>query len=139
MPSQPLTPLVSPLDLDHLARMTLGDAKLGQEVLALFAEQSMGLISMMATQPAKATVCVHKLKGSADGVGAFAVARAAAHLERVVQAGDNSTRAFAELKNTVADACAAIEALLSACPDGRPEILRIACASHTGARPVDQL
>ena len=40
MPSPPLAPIDSPLDLDHLSRMTLGDAELEQEVLAMFAEQA---------------------------------------------------------------------------------------------------
>ena len=33
MPSPPLAPIDNLLDLDHLSRMTLGDAELEQEVL----------------------------------------------------------------------------------------------------------
>jgi HPt (histidine-containing phosphotransfer) domain-containing protein len=112
MPSPPLAPLDSPLDLDHLARMTLGDAELEHEVLAMFAEQSIRLIAAMAALPADAAALAHKLKGSARGIGAFAVADAAAYLECVLRTGDDAPRALAELKEAVAEARAAIEAML---------------------------
>ena len=112
MPSPPLAPLERPLDLDHLARMTLGDAELEHEVLAMFAEQSMRLIATMAALPAEVSALAHKLKGSARGIGAFAVADAAANLECAVRTGDNPTRAFAELAQAVAEVCTAIEAIL---------------------------
>ncbi|WP_027552707.1 Hpt domain-containing protein [Bradyrhizobium sp. Cp5.3] len=110
MPSPPLAPLESPLDLDHLARMTLGDAELEQEVLAMFAEQSVRLIAAMAALPAEAGALAHKLKGSARGIGAFAVADAAAGLEAAIRTGDNPSSAFAALKEAVAEVRAAIEA-----------------------------
>ncbi len=110
MPSPPLAPLDSPIDLDHLARMTLGDAELEHEVLAMFAEQSIRLISAMSALPADASALAHKLKGSARGIGAFAVADAAAQLECALRTGDNPLRAFAELKEAVADVRAAIAA-----------------------------
>ena len=112
MPSPPLAPLDAPLDLDHLARMTLGDTELEHEVLAMFAEQSIRLIAAMAALPADASALAHKLKGSARGIGAFAVAEAAAELESAIRTGDNPTRAFAALKEAVSEARAAIEAIL---------------------------
>jgi HPt (histidine-containing phosphotransfer) domain-containing protein len=112
MPSPPLAPLDSPLDLDHLARMTLGDAELEHEVLAMFAEQSIRLIAAIAALPADAAALAHKLKGSARGIGAFAVADAAAHLECALRTGDDAPRALAELREAVAEARAAIEAML---------------------------
>ena len=112
MPSPPLAPFDHPLDLDHLARMTLGDAELESEVLAMFAEQSSRLIAAMAALPADASALAHKLKGSARGIGAFAVAEAAAELECAIRTGDNSTRAFAVLKEAVAEVREAIEAIL---------------------------
>ncbi|WGR73986.1 MULTISPECIES: Hpt domain-containing protein [unclassified Bradyrhizobium] len=114
MPSPPLAPLDSPLDLDHLARMTLGDAGLEQEVLAMFAEQSVRLIAAMSAVPADAAVLAHKLKGSARGVGAFAVADAAASLETAIRTGDNPSRAFAALKEAVAEVRAVIATILKA-------------------------
>lgn len=112
MPSPPLAPLDNPLDLDHLARMTLGDAGLEHEVLAMFAEQSTRLIAAMAALPADASALAHKLKGSARGIGAFAVADAAAQLECALRTGDHPSRAFAELKEAVAEAQSAIETIL---------------------------
>lgn len=112
MPSPPLAPIDSPLDLDHLSRMTLGDAELEQEVLAMFAEQAVRLVAAMATLPAEAGALAHKLKGSARGIGAFAVADAAASLETAIQTGQNQRHAFAALKEAVTEARAAIEAML---------------------------
>ena len=112
MPSPPLAPLDNPLDLDHLARMTLGDAELEREVLAMFAEQSQRLVSAMAALPADAGALAHKLKGSARGIGAFAVAEAAAELEAAIRTGNNPPRAFAVLKEVVTDVRAAIETIL---------------------------
>jgi len=112
MPSPPLAPLDNPLDLDHLARMTLGDADLEHEVLAMFADQSIRLVSAMTALPADASALAHKLKGSARGIGAFAVADAAAQLECALRTGDSPLRAIAELKQAVAEARTAIEAIL---------------------------
>jgi HPt (histidine-containing phosphotransfer) domain-containing protein len=112
MPSPPLAPLDHPIDLDHLARMTLGDAALEQEVLAMFAEQSARLLAAMAALPADAGALAHKLKGSARGIGAFSVAEAAAQLETAIRTGNNPARAFAALKEAVAEVRAAIDTIL---------------------------
>ncbi|MGY4287358.1 HPt (histidine-containing phosphotransfer) domain-containing protein [Bradyrhizobium sp. LM2.7] len=112
MPSPPLAPVDSPLDLDHLSRMTLGDAELEQEVLAMFAEQTIRLVAAMAAMPAEAGALAHKLKGSARGIGAFAVADAAASLETAIRTGHSRPDAFAALKEAVAEVRAAIEAIL---------------------------
>jgi HPt (histidine-containing phosphotransfer) domain-containing protein len=66
----------------------------------------------MAALPADAAALAHKLKGSARGIGAFAVAEAAASLEAAIRTGNNPPRAFAELKEAVAEVRAAIEAML---------------------------
>ena len=112
MPSPPLAPVDSALDRDHLYRMTLGDAELEQEVLAMFAEQAVRLLAAMTNLPAEAGALAHKLKGSARGIGAFAVADAAAHLETAIRTGHDRHHAFAALKEAVAEARAAIEAIL---------------------------
>ena len=49
MPSPPLAPDDGPIDIDHLQRMTLGDAGLEREVLAMFAAQAASLIGTLAT------------------------------------------------------------------------------------------
>jgi HPt (histidine-containing phosphotransfer) domain-containing protein len=75
------------LDREHLARMTLGEASLEREVLALFERQTELLLPRIrgATPPQAATLA-HTLKGSALGIGAFAVARAAAGVEQASRA-----------------------------------------------------
>ena len=112
MPSPPLAPIDSPLDLDHLARMTLGDTELEQEVLAMFAEQAVRLVAAMAALPAEAGTLAHKLEGSARGIGAFAVADAAAGLETAIRTGHDRPHALAALKEAVAEARAAIATIL---------------------------
>lgn len=112
MPSPPLAPIDGPLDLDHLSRMTLGDAELEQEVLAMFAEQAVRLMAAMAALPVEAGALAHKLKGSARGIGAFAVADAAASLETAIRIGHNQPHAFAALKEAVAEVRAAIDTIL---------------------------
>jgi len=61
--------------------MTLGDASLEREVLAMFSAQAVGLVGALATLPSDAGVLTHTLKGSARAIGAFGVADAAACLE----------------------------------------------------------
>ena len=112
MPSPPLVPDDGPIDLDHLKRMTLGDEGLEREVLAMFSAQSARLIGTLATLPEKAGELAHTLKGSARAVGAFAVAEAAAAVETALQNGEDPTRALCELGDAVAQARAAIDALL---------------------------
>jgi HPt (histidine-containing phosphotransfer) domain-containing protein len=71
-----------PIDLVHLARTTLGDRSLEREVLQLFDRQSTLLIARMRTAaPAGVATLAHTLKGSALGIGAWRVARAAEALE----------------------------------------------------------
>src|SRR5260370_17437330 len=86
MPSPPLAPDDGPIDFEHLKRMTLGDAGLEQEVLAMFSAQSAKLIATLATAPADAGALAHTLKGSARAIGAFGVADAAARLEAALAA-----------------------------------------------------
>src|SRR3979411_111854 len=95
MPSPPLAPDDGPIDFEHLKRMTLDDAGLEHEVLAMFAAQSAKLIATLAGLPKDsgknagkdagkdAPTLAHTLKGSARAIGAFGVADAAARLETV--------------------------------------------------------
>jgi len=112
MPSPPLAPDDGPIDLEHLRRMTLGDAALEREVLAMFAAQTINLIGTLATLPREAGALAHTLKGSARAIGAFAVADAAARLEAAMQKGDDPAPALAGLVDAVAEARAAIDAIL---------------------------
>jgi hypothetical protein len=72
-----------PIDLVHLARMTRGDRSLEREVLQLFDRQATMLIGRMRSSAAPA-VCAaaHVLTGSARGIGAWPVARAAQAVEQ---------------------------------------------------------
>ncbi|MCK1511972.1 Hpt domain-containing protein [Bradyrhizobium sp. 190] len=110
MPSPPLAPDDGPIDFEHLNRMTLGDAGLEQEVLAMFVAQSARLVRALAAKPADASALAHTLKGSARAIGAFAVADAATRLEAAIARGFDASAALAELGETVAEARAAIEA-----------------------------
>src|SRR6266513_962674 len=112
MPSPPLAPDDGPIDFEHLKRMTLGDAGLEQEVLAMFSAQSGKLLDTLATLPAETGALAHTLKGSARAIGAFAVAEAAARLETALHDGADPMRALAELKDAVAQVRTAIDALL---------------------------
>jgi HPt (histidine-containing phosphotransfer) domain-containing protein len=112
MPSPPLAPDDGPIDLAHLARMTLGDAALERQVLGMFASQSANLIEQFATLPAEAGALAHTLQGSARAIGAFRVAECAEALEAAIRQGENCTKCQIELKAAVADARAAINALL---------------------------
>src|SRR4051794_24740768 len=112
MPSPPLVPEDGPIDLAHLKRMTLGDAKLQREVLAMFVSQAARLGEALAGVPAEALQLAHTLSGSARAVGAFAVAEAAEGVHRAVRDGAEPGRAVGALKSAVAEARAAIEAML---------------------------
>jgi len=85
----PLVPGDRPIDLVHLSRMTLGDRALERDVLELFERQVGLLMERIEKAPAAvAAAAAHTLKGSALGIGAFAMARAAAAVETAAKAGD---------------------------------------------------
>ena len=112
MPSPPLVPDDGPIDIEHLQRMTLGDASLEREVLAMFSAQAVSLIGSLAALPADTGALAHTLKGSARAIGAFGVAEAALGLETAIQNGDDPSEALAELSDAVAQARSAIDAIL---------------------------
>ena len=105
--SPPLAPAGRAIDLVHLSRMTLGDRALEREVLGLFARQMTMLMERIETaQPQVAAAAAHTLKGSATGIGAFAIARAAAELEAGAKSDDSATRSenIATLRTAMCDA-----------------------------------
>jgi HPt (histidine-containing phosphotransfer) domain-containing protein len=107
MPSPPLVPDDGPIDTAHLKRMTLGDAGLEREVLAMFAGQAVRLIAALASLPVDAAELAHTLNGSARAIGAFRVADAAEAFE-----ASPSAEALAALRQAVAEARGAIDAAL---------------------------
>jgi HPt (histidine-containing phosphotransfer) domain-containing protein len=100
------------IDTSHLARMTLGERSLEREVLALFDRQAdMLLPRIRGGAPALAAASAHTLKGSASGIGAFRVARAA---QAVEQAEHSAIAAAIEtLADMLGEAKAEIARLLS--------------------------
>jgi HPt (histidine-containing phosphotransfer) domain-containing protein len=83
-----------PVDMVHLSRYTGGDAALNAEILQLFANQSAELMTkLQAVLEARDLKgwkeITHSLKGAARGIGAFALADAAANAEPVEPAPDN--------------------------------------------------
>jgi HPt (histidine-containing phosphotransfer) domain-containing protein len=112
MPSPPLAPDDGPIDFAHLSRMTLGDAGLEREVLAMFSEQSARLVGRLAALPEDAGALAHTLKGSARAIGAFAVADAAGRLEEVLASGADPAATLTGLGSAVAMARTAIDTIL---------------------------
>jgi HPt (histidine-containing phosphotransfer) domain-containing protein len=112
MPSPPLVPDDGPLDLEHLRRMTFGDAGLEREVLALFVGQATRLVGALGTLSPDAGRLAHTLKGSAGAIGAFRVAEAAQTLERTIRNGADPAPGLAELRDAVAEAQRAIRIIL---------------------------
>ena len=106
--SPPLVPDGPALDLDHLARMTLGERELEREVLMLFTQQSTDLLARLEKLPREGASLAHTLKGSARGIGAFAVAEAADNLEQRLRQGLPVTAEVAALQQSVGSALAAI-------------------------------
>ena len=71
-----------PVDLAHLARQTMGDRGLEQEVLALFVQHALSVRDQIVDADVQQRLLLaHGLKGSARGVGAFAVADCATAIE----------------------------------------------------------
>jgi HPt (histidine-containing phosphotransfer) domain-containing protein len=112
MPSPPLAPDDGPIDIDHLRRMTLGDAALEREVLAMFSAQAVRLVGALAALPPDAVALAHTLKGSARAIGAFKVADAAGRLEALLGSGRDPSEALAELKDALELARSAADLIL---------------------------
>lgn len=91
-----------PVDLAHLARQTMGDRQLEQDVLSLFVQQMSGMRERIAgADEAERRMLAHALKGSARSIGAFAVADCAAKIE-----DQPSNKALlAKLGKSIDDAC----------------------------------
>jgi HPt (histidine-containing phosphotransfer) domain-containing protein len=97
-----------PVDLVHLARQTMGDRDLEREVLDLFVQQALSVRDSIADADEKERLnLAHGLKGSARGVGAFAVADCAAEIEREPNDG-RLVRRLGALIDEVRDFIAAI-------------------------------
>jgi HPt (histidine-containing phosphotransfer) domain-containing protein len=107
--------IAAAIDVAHLARMTMGEARLEHEVLTLFERQAGILLARMqnAAPPAVAAFA-HTLKGSARGIGAWRVAEAAGALE--AQAARPHCTAAADALAQLAAAVAEVRALIADLP-----------------------
>ena len=98
--------LPRPVDLEHLARYTGGDAGVNAEILTLFANQSADLLHQLDAALSKSDSKTwrdisHSLKGGARGIGAFEMADTAARMETTDPARDAAVaaRALHDLKS----------------------------------------
>lgn len=115
MVTDPSPPPMAAIDMQHLARMTLGEQSLQREVLALFDRQADVLLPRIrGGAPALAASLAHTLKGSAASIGAFKVARAAESIEQIQGRADRD-----------AAMAAAIETLAAVLEEARAEIARL--------------
>jgi len=98
-------PAPMPIDREHLARQTMGDAALARELLDMFAEQAVRLAGEIRAEAdgRRRGDLAHTLKGSARALGAWEVASAAEAVE-----SEAVPEAFARLASSVAEAVQAI-------------------------------
>ena len=79
-----------PVDLVHLGRYTGGDRVLNMEILSLFEGQCHEMLARLEALAAESgdgknwREIAHSLKGAARGIGAFALADAAAEAEKAM-------------------------------------------------------
>lgn len=111
--------LPRPVDLEHLARYTGGDAHVNAEILTLFANQSTELLHQLDTALSQNDSKTwrdinHSLKGGARGIGAFQLADKAAEAEGADPARDAAVaaRALHDLKSRTLAVTLFIEAYL---------------------------
>src|SRR5215212_825869 len=103
------------IDFEHLSKMTLGERSLEREVLELFDQQATMLTGRMReAAPAVIAASAHTLKGSARGIGAWRVARAAEAVERAACNDTRLKHAVGSLGASVSEAKAVIADLLRA-------------------------
>ncbi len=104
------------IDRIHLKQMTFGDRALERELLQLFDRQAELLLGRMrGSEPAVLATLAHTLKGSAAGVGAGEVARAASAVEQAAtRSGSECSAALTALAAAIGTARAEIAALLAA-------------------------
>lgn len=102
------------LDRSHLARMTLGNRNLEHQVLELFDRQAELLVGRMRKADGNGVLALaHALKGSAAGIGAGEVARAAEATERAARGtAEDCSVAIDRLAEAVIEARALIGELL---------------------------
>jgi len=112
MPSSPSRSTDHAVDLDHLKRVTSGEAGLEHEVLQLFLRQTSRLVAALEISAEQTAELAHTLCGSARAIGAFRLAERAAALEQAARQGRDGAAELVRLRAAVAEARGAVEALL---------------------------
>lgn len=104
-----------PIDLVHLARQSLGDPGIEEEILRMF-DQMVGVYMgriREAAQVGDVTMNLHSLKGAAAGVGAASIAALAADAEGELSAeGRLGAERVADLSHAVEEVRVFIAELL---------------------------
>ncbi|MEM7619787.1 MAG: Hpt domain-containing protein [Pseudomonadota bacterium] len=95
----------TPIDVEHLDKLTMGDVSVKEEVLKLFCEHSDSYIERLrSSQSAKDwREAAHSLKGSARGIGAWHVATQAEKLEALNECdvARDRDRIIADLRDSI--------------------------------------
>lgn len=114
------------IDRAHLAQATFNDARLEREILQLFDRQAVLLLARIrSSSPSAVAGLAHTLKGSAVGIGAWNVARAAEAAERASATGAPEcdlavrqlTTAVDEARMTIIELLRAPETRLAPCEE----------------------
>jgi HPt (histidine-containing phosphotransfer) domain-containing protein len=109
-----------PIDAEHLTQMTFGDRRLEREVLEIFCRQATIMLGRIGgVELGAAAAAIHTLKGSARGIGAWRVARAAERLEHACGDADRAA-SLAELQSATLEARAAIDVRLESYSNQTP-------------------
>jgi HPt (histidine-containing phosphotransfer) domain-containing protein len=112
LPAAAAAPGQGVIDDEHLGQVTFGDRRLEREILQIFRRQAAVMLGRIGgSEPAAASAAIHTLKGSARGIGAWRVARAAERLEQASAETERSA-ALGELTAATVEAGAAIGARL---------------------------
>jgi HPt (histidine-containing phosphotransfer) domain-containing protein len=103
----------APVDLVHLARQTFGSIELEREVLDLFVRHGAALVAeIMKAETATARAqALHRLKGSAAGIGARRVATIVRRLESAEEAAPETAALLDELGGAVEEVSRFVETL----------------------------
>lgn len=106
-----------PVDLVHLARYTLGNRELEQEVLELFSQQSVVYLARLcgAETDRDWREAAHTIKGSARAIGAWRLGNCAEQAEPLTNADGSAARkaAMADIEAALVEATAYIETLIA--------------------------
>ncbi|MFA5949650.1 MAG: Hpt domain-containing protein [Hyphomicrobium sp.] len=111
--ASPALAATDPIDRAHLARYTLGNSSLEHEILGLFVAQLPLTVESLrfAETDRQWQVAAHTLKGSAQAVGAWKVARLAHQAEKICTIEDRAARE--EILNLIDQSVTEVELYMS--------------------------